>query len=50
MGAAFYRNADCCALIFDTTEFKTFENIDNWRTEFITQLNPKDPDNFPLTE
>lgn len=48
MGAAFYRNAECCALVFDITEAKTFENIDNWRTEFITQLNPKDPENFPF--
>jgi len=48
MGAAFYRNAECCALVFDITDLKTFENIDNWRTEFITQLNPKDPENFPF--
>jgi Ras-related protein Rab-7A len=48
MGAAFYRNAECCALVFDITELKTFDNVDNWRTEFITQLNPKDPENFPF--
>ena len=48
MGAAFYRNAECCALVFDFTELKTFDNVDNWRTEFLTQLNPKDPENFPF--
>ena len=48
MGAAFYRNAECCALVFDITELKTFDNVDNWRTEFLTQLNPKDPENFPF--
>ncbi len=48
MGAAFYRNAECCVLCFDLTDPKTFETVDTWRTEFLTQLNPKDPDNFPF--
>lgn len=48
MGAAFYRNAECCVLCFDLTDPKTFETIDTWRTEFLTQLNPKDPENFPF--
>lgn len=48
MGAAFYRNAECCVLVFDITEPKTFETIETWRTEFLTQLSPKDPDNFPF--
>jgi Ras-related protein Rab-7A len=48
MGAAFYRNAECCVLCFDLTEPKSFETIDTWRTEFLTQLNPKDPENFPF--
>ena len=48
MGAAFYRNAECCVLVFDLTEPKTFETIETWRTEFLTQLSPKDPDNFPF--
>jgi len=48
MGAAFYRNAECCILVFDLTDPKTFESIDTWRSEFLTQLNPKDPENFPF--
>lgn len=48
MGASFYRNAECCVLVCDLTEMKSFENIDTWRQEFLTQLNPKDPDNFPF--
>ena len=48
MGAAFYRNAECCILVFDQTDPKTFETIDTWRSEFLTQLNPKDPENFPF--
>lgn len=48
LGAAFYRNAECCILVFDQTDPKTFETIDTWRSEFLTQLNPSDPENFPF--
>jgi Ras-related protein Rab-7A len=48
MGAAFYRKSECCVLVFDLTDPKTFETVDVWRTEFLNQLNPKDPDNFPF--
>ena len=48
MGASFYRNTECCALVFDLTDSKSFENIESWRTEFLNQLNPEDPDNFPF--
>lgn len=48
LGSAFYRNAECCILVFDQTDPKTFETIDTWRSEFLTQLNPKDPENFPF--
>ena len=48
MGAAFYRNAECCVFVCDLTDPKTFETIDTWRTDFLSQLNPKDPDNFPF--
>ena len=48
MGASFYRNSECCVLVCDLTDIKSFENIDTWRQEFLTQLNPKDPENFPF--
>ncbi len=48
MGASFYRNSECCVLVFDLTEESTFETIDSWRVEFLNQLNPKDPENFPF--
>ena len=46
MGASFYRNSECCALVCDLTDLKSFEAIESWRTEFLNQLNPKDPDTF----
>jgi Ras-related protein Rab-7A len=48
LGSAFYRNADCCILVFDQTDPKTFDTIDKWRSEFLTQLSPKDPESFPF--
>lgn len=34
---AFYRGADCCVLVYDVNVAKTFENLDNWRDEFLIQ-------------
>ena len=38
MGVAFYRGADCCVLVYDVNVAKTFENLDNWRDEFLIQV------------
>jgi GTPase SAR1 family protein len=35
---AFYRGADCCVLVYDVNSMKTFENLDNWRSEFLLQV------------
>lgn len=48
MGISFYRNSECCALVFDLTDPKSFEAIESWRTEFLNQLNPKEPETFPF--
>ena len=48
LGVAFYRGADCCALVHDVNVAKTFENLDNWRDEFLIQASPPDPENFPF--
>ena len=38
LGVAFYRGADCCVLVCDVNVQKTFENLDNWRDEFLIQV------------
>ena len=38
LGVAFYRGADCCVLVYDVNVQKTFENLDNWRDEFLIQV------------
>ncbi|CAK0784834.1 Ras-related protein Rab-7 [Coccomyxa viridis] len=48
LGVAFYRGADCCVLVYDVNTQKTFENLDNWRDEFLIQASPSDPENFPF--
>jgi Ras-related protein Rab-7A len=48
LGVAFYRGADACCLVYDMTKPKTFENLSNWRDEFLLQANPRDPQNFPF--
>ncbi|EPE03000.1 ras-like protein rab7 [Ophiostoma piceae UAMH 11346] len=48
LGVAFYRGADCCVLVFDVNNAKSFEAIEGWRDEFLVQASPRDPDNFPF--
>ena len=48
LGVAFYRGADCCVLVYDVNVAKTFENLESWRSEFLIQAGPRDPDNFPF--
>ena len=48
MGTSFYRNSECCILVFDLSDLKSFESIETWRNEFLNQLNPKDPDTYPF--
>jgi Ras-related protein Rab-7A len=46
LGVAFYRGADACILVYDITAEKSFEQLNSWRDEFLTQANPVDPENF----
>ena len=48
MGQSFYRNSGTCILVFDITDAESFKNIETWRSEFLEQLNPKNPDEFPI--
>lgn len=38
LGVAFYRGADCCVLAYDVNSHKTFDNLENWRDEFLSQV------------
>ena len=38
LGVAFYRGADCCVLVYDVNSSKSFDNLENWRDEFLIQV------------
>ncbi|ODQ68653.1 hypothetical protein NADFUDRAFT_45145 [Nadsonia fulvescens var. elongata DSM 6958] len=48
LGVAFYRGADCCVLVYDVNNPKSFEALKAWRDEFLVQANPRDPETFPF--
>ncbi|KAG0049855.1 hypothetical protein BGZ83_005321 [Gryganskiella cystojenkinii] len=48
LGVAFYRGADCCVLVFDVNNAKSFETLESWRDEFLIQASPRGPENFPF--
>ncbi|KAK4585376.1 hypothetical protein RGQ29_022867 [Quercus rubra] len=47
LGAAFYRGAECCVLVFDVNAHKSFEAMNTWREEFLKQIRMH-PITFPL--
>ena len=48
LGYAFYRGADCCALVYDLTNSSSFENLDKWKMGFIENASPSDVATFPF--
>ncbi|CAD6943865.1 unnamed protein product [Tilletia laevis] len=48
LGVAFYRGADCCVLVYDVNNSKSFDTLDSWRDEFLIQASPHDAENFPF--
>lgn len=45
---AFYRGADSCVLVFDITDAKSFDNLENWMDEFLVHAAPRNPESFPF--
>ena len=48
MGQSFYRNSEACVLVFDLTVKDSFKNIENWRNDFLSSLNPPDSSTYPF--
>ena len=48
LGYAFYRGADCCALVYDITNQTSFESLSRWKAGFIENAGPSDPHSFPF--
>ena len=47
LGYAFYRGADCCALVYDITKKDSFEHLKKWKDGFIENAGQTDS-NFPF--
>jgi Ras-related protein Rab-7A len=48
LGVAFYRGADACALVYDMTDSKSFDNLESWMDEFLVHAAPRNADAFPF--
>ena len=48
LGYAFYRGADCWALVYDITNSASFENLNKWKLGFIENASPADAASFPF--
>ena len=48
MSYAFYRGADCCALVYDITNKESFEKLSHWRKSFIENTGIADAESFPF--
>lgn len=48
IGSAFYRGSDCCVIVYDITNPASFEKMNNWKHEFLTQGDIKHPEKFPF--
>ena len=35
-------------MVFDITNYESFENLASWRANFIDKCMPKNPDSFPF--
>ena len=48
LGHSFYRGSDACGFVYDITNQETFNNIDTWRSNFVTQYSLDYPERFPF--
>eukprot|EP00831_Metopus_contortus_P008778 TRINITY_DN13377_c0_g1_i1.p1 TRINITY_DN13377_c0_g1~~TRINITY_DN13377_c0_g1_i1.p1 ORF type:complete len:218 (+),score=32.48 TRINITY_DN13377_c0_g1_i1:171-824(+) len=48
LGVAFYKGAEVCLMVYDITNPKSFETLQNWKSEFLKHAAPKNPDTFPF--
>eukprot|EP00803_Ostreobium_quekettii_P006911 evm.model.scf_4446.1 EVM.evm.TU.scf_4446.1 scf_4446:960-2995(-) len=48
LGVAFYRGADCCVIVYDVNNNKSFDNLDHWKDEFLVQAAPRNKESFPF--
>mmetsp|Transcript_67362 Transcript_67362/g.60513 ORF Transcript_67362/g.60513 Transcript_67362/m.60513 type:complete len:218 (+) Transcript_67362:104-757(+) len=48
LGNAFYRGADACILVYDITDQKSFDQIEDWKQKFVNQANIENEREYPF--
>jgi len=48
LGTAFYRGSDGVIFVFDVTQRKSFEELEQWKKAFLIQVGQEGNDNFPM--
>lgn len=49
LGPAFYRGADICMFVYDVTDRKSLQEMEEWKKDFVTQCNlDEDTTTFPF--
>jgi len=48
LGTAFYRGSDGVIFVFDVTNRKSFEELEQWKKAFLIQVGQEGNDNFPM--
>jgi Ras-related protein Rab-7A len=42
----YYRETNCCILVYSITDPRSFENLDKWQDNFLLYMTPKESANF----
>jgi Ras-related protein Rab-7A len=48
IGTAFYRGTNACVLVFDVTNYETFEHLSSWRRGLVDRAEVLRPEDFPF--
>jgi len=48
LGYAFYRGSNCCMLVYDVSNRASFEALNKWKLNFISNASPADAASFPF--
>ena len=48
LSTPFYKGSEGCIIVYDITNIETFNNLSNWKEEFLKFCLPKMPDQFPF--
>lgn len=48
LGNSFYRGIHCCIIVYDVTNYQSFERVRIWMDEFLISASLDEPEKFPF--